>query len=105
MHEHGIFPCCFVVFWLSLRSTRSVNKERKLEPFPSLNHFFAARVLKTSCTITRYVHTIVFSRGVTVFLDNGTAAMLVSPTNPPGIELYYHANDSFVSMMKNKHYT
>ena len=82
-----------------------MNKERKLEPFPSLNHFFAARVLKTSCTISRYVHTIVFSRGVTVFLDNGTAAMLVSPTNPPGIELYYHANYSFVSMMKNKHST
>ena len=28
-------------------------------------------------------------------LSNGTAAMLVSPTNPPGIELYYHANVFF----------
>ena len=41
----------------------------------------------------------VFSRDVTaamlVFLNNGTAAMLVSPTNPPGIELYYHANVFF----------
>ena len=38
----------------------------------------------------------VFSRDVTaamlVSLNKGTAAMLVSPTNPPGIELYYHAN-------------
>ena len=38
----------------------------------------------------------VFSCDITaamlVFLNNGMAAMLVSPTNPPGIELYYHAN-------------
>ena len=41
----------------------------------------------------------VFSRDVMaamlVFLNNGTAAILVSPTNPPGIELYYHANVFF----------
>ena len=40
-----------------------------------------------------------FSRDVTVailvFLNNGTAAMWVYPTNPPGIELYYHANVFF----------
>ena len=38
----------------------------------------------------------VFSRDVTaamlVSLNKETAAMLVSPTKPPGIELYYHAN-------------
>ena len=38
----------------------------------------------------------VFSRDVMVAmlvsLNKGTAAVLVSPTNPPGIELYYHAN-------------
>ena len=27
-----------------------------------------------------------------VFLNNGTAAMIVFLTNPPGIELYYHVN-------------
>ena len=41
----------------------------------------------------------VFSRDVTaarlVFLNNGTAGMLVSPTSPPGFELYYHANVFF----------
>ena len=41
----------------------------------------------------------VFSRDVTaamlVSLNKGTAAMLVSPTNPPGIEFYYHANVFF----------
>ena len=46
----------------------------------------------------------VISRDVTaamlVFLNNGKAAMLVSPTNPPGIELYYHANVFFVSVEK-----
>ena len=40
-----------------------------------------------------------FSRYVTeamlVYLNNGTAAMLVNPTNPPGIELYYNANVFF----------
>ena len=39
------------------------------------------------------------SRDVTaamlVSLNNGTAIMLVYPTNPPGIELYYHANVFF----------
>ena len=38
----------------------------------------------------------VFLRDVTavmlMYLNNRTAAMLVSPTNPPGIELYYHTN-------------
>ena len=38
----------------------------------------------------------VFSRDVTaamlVSLNNGAAAMFVYPTNPPGIELCYHAN-------------
>ena len=41
-------------------------------------------------------HNRVFSRDVTaatlVSLNKGTAAMLVSPTNSPGIELCYHAN-------------
>ena len=45
-----------------------------------------------------------FSRDVMaamlVFLNNGTAAMLVYPTNPPGIELYYDANVFFVSVEK-----
>ena len=40
-----------------------------------------------------------FSRDVTetmlVYLNNGTAAMLLYPTNPPGIELYCHANVFF----------
>ena len=40
-----------------------------------------------------------FSRGVReamlVFLNNGRASMLVYPTNPPGIELCYHANVFF----------
>ena len=39
------------------------------------------------------------SRDVTeamlVSLNKGTAAMLVSPTNPPGIELYSYANIFF----------
>ena len=30
-----------------------------------------------------------------VSLNNGTAAMLVSPTNPPGIELYSYADVFF----------
>ena len=38
-----------------------------------------------------------FSRDVTetmlVYLNNGTEAMLLYPTNPPGIELYYHAKN------------
>ena len=41
----------------------------------------------------------VFSRYVTaamlVSLKKGTAVMLMSPTYPPGIELYYHANVSY----------
>lgn len=41
----------------------------------------------------------VFSRDVTVamlvFLDNGTAAVVVFLTNPPGSELHYHANVFF----------
>ena len=32
---------------------------------------------------------------VLVFLNNGTAAMLVYPTNPPGIDFYYPANAFF----------
>ena len=40
-----------------------------------------------------------FSRDVTaailVSLNKGTAAMLVFSTNPPGIELFYHANVIF----------
>ena len=30
-----------------------------------------------------------------VYLNKGTAAMLVSPRNPPGIELYSYANVFF----------
>jgi len=41
----------------------------------------------------------VFSRDVTaamlVSLNKGTAAMLLSPINPPGIELYSYANVIF----------
>ena len=41
----------------------------------------------------------VFSRDVTaamlMSLNKGTVAMLVSQTNPPGIELYYHGNVFF----------
>ena len=41
----------------------------------------------------------VFSRDVTaamlVSLDNGIAAMLVSPTSPPGIDLYSYVNVFF----------
>ena len=43
----------------------------------------------------------VFSRDVMaaicmlVFLNDGTEARLVYPTNPPRIELYYHANVFF----------
>ena len=48
----------------------------------------------------------VFSRDVTtamlVSVNNGTAAMLVYLTNPPGIELYYHANVFFRFGGKNK---
>ena len=48
----------------------------------------------------------VFSRDDTaamlVFLNKETAAMLVSPTNPPGIELYYHVNVFFCFRWKNK---
>ena len=32
---------------------------------------------------------------ILVSLNKGTAAILVSPTNPPGIELFYHANVFF----------
>ena len=49
--------------------------------------------------ITKLVYYRVFSRDVTaamlVSLNKGTAAMLVSPTNPPGIELYSYANVFF----------
>ena len=45
-----------------------------------------------------------FSCDVTAALlvsqKKGTAAMLVYPTNPPGIERYYHANVPFVSVDK-----
>ena len=47
-----------------------------------------------------------FSRDATaamlVSLNKGTAAMLASSTNPPGIELYYHANIFFLFRWKNK---
>ena len=46
-----------------------------------------------------------FSRDVTaamlVFVNKGTAAMLVSTTNLPGIELYSNANVFFVLVEKN----
>ena len=50
---------------------------------------------------------MVLSRDVTaamlVSLKKGTVAMLVSPTNPPGIDLYHHANDFFILFQwKNK---
>ena len=48
----------------------------------------------------------VFSRDVMaamlVYLNNGTTAMLMCPTNPPGIELYDNANVFFCSGEKNK---
>ena len=48
----------------------------------------------------------VFSRDVTaamlVFLNKGTAAMLVSPTNSPGIELYSNAKVFFFFVKKKK---
>ena len=49
--------------------------------------------------IVYFRNPIVFSRDVTaaplVSLNKGMATMLVSPTNPLGIELYYHANVFF----------
>ena len=46
----------------------------------------------------------VFSRDVTaamlVSLNNGTAAMLLYASNPPGIELDSHANVSFICVEK-----
>ena len=49
--------------------------------------------------ITKLVYFRVFSRDVTaamlMSLNTGTAAFLVSPTNPPGIELYSYANVFF----------
>ena len=48
----------------------------------------------------------VFSRdvtaGVLVFLNKGTAAMLVSPTNSPGIELYSNAKVFFFFVKKKQ---
>ena len=48
----------------------------------------------------------VYSRDVTgamlVSLNKGMAATLVSSNNPPGIELYYHANVFFCFGRKNK---
>ena len=60
------------------------------------NSFDCYKALQTGHKNHRYR---VFSCDVTaaklVYLNNGTAAMLVNPTNPPGIELYYHANIFF----------
>ena len=39
-----------------------------------------------------------------MYLNNGKAAMLVYPTNPPGIELYYHANVFFCLGGKQVYY-
>ena len=39
-----------------------------------------------------YIECVDVTAAMLVSLNKGTAAMLVSPTNPPGIELYYHAN-------------
>ena len=36
-----------------------------------------------------------------VSLNKGTASILVSPTIPPGIELYSYANLSFLFWLKN----
>ena len=47
-----------------------------------------------------------FSHDVTaamlVSLNKGTAAMLVSPTNPPTIEFYYHVKYILLFRWKNK---
>ena len=49
----------------------------------------------------------VFSRDVTAAmlgaLNKGMAAMLVSPTNPLGIELYSYASVFFVLVQKHAH--
>ena len=60
----------------------------------------AAEFIKfTKCYGSYLFPNRVFSRDVTaamlVSLNNGTAAMLLCPTNPSGIELYYHANVFF----------
>ena len=51
----------------------------------------------------------VFSRDVTaamlVSLNKGTAAMLVSPINPQGIEFYSYANVSFFWVKKHAHWS
>ena len=39
---------------------------------------------------------------VLVIVNNETAAMLVSLTNPPGVELFYHTKVFFLFPWKNK---
>jgi len=43
----------------------------------------------------------VFSHDVTEVLNKGIVAMLVSQTNPPGIELYSYANVFFCFLLKH----
>ena len=80
---------------------------------PCWHHTSLSKQYKSSITVTEkrkwavflfhfswHYHIFrVFSYDVTtamlVSLNNRTAAMLVSPTNPPGIEVYYHANVFF----------
>ena len=68
---------------------------RKMSRVPTDIHSFP----NDARTCSFYEPYRVFSRDVTaamlVYLNNGTAAVLVYPTSPPGIELYYHVNDLF----------
>ena len=69
------------------------------------HQFFDTQVrrIKSVANFSEYYSTAtwyrVFSRDVTaanlVSLNKGTAAMLVSQSNPPGIELYSYANVFF----------
>ena len=60
---------------------------------------FAVLLKQEPMTKRHHLNCRVFSRDVTmamlVSLNKGTVAMLVSLTNPPGIELFYHANVFF----------
>ena len=67
------------------------------------NSFDCYKALQTDHKNRRYR---LFSRDVTaamlVYLNIGTAAMLVYPSNPPGIELYYRCEHFLLLQWKNK---
>ena len=103
--EHRPTVGCSTPSWLTWQST---NKHRTIVTYfipSSFNTVFVSTPTWRIATVVRALITwvetdnSVFSRDVTaavvMSLNKGTAAMLVSPTYPAGIELYSYANVFF----------